>query len=326
MASNRVGISFQEIQSEQESIDKLIDSLLNTDHATSSYGSISARNKEINTPVSKRGRGRPAKSSVNSSSSPAPRAADNKLSLDSIVECLQKLNSQNQKLLQYVQTLSENVNNGRCNCDEAGVRSLNTNEINDRELIDVGISNRLEKIEQNLNSNVLICKGPEVSELIKQVKTGSSVNYEGLKGNLCKAICGDEVREIDIRNLRVSLFGYGGKSIKVDCANSSSKLHILKQARLKKPIGIYASEFLTKSKLQIIRNLRNLRKLHPSKIKSVYTREGNIFYRLEGLDRAVMVKSNREIENIFRDVPSTMEVNIPTAAEHDARTPVDATE
>ena len=326
MASNRVGISFQEIQSEQEFIDKLIDSLLNTDHATSSYGSISAKNKEINTPVSKRGRGRPAKSCVNSSSSPAPRAADNKLSLDSIVECLQKLNSQNQKLLQYVQTLSENVNNGHCNCDEAGVRSLNTNEINDRELIDVGISNRLEKIEQNLNSNVLICKGPEVSELIKQVKTGSSVNYEGLKGNLCKAICGDEVREIDIRNLRMSLFGYGGKSIKVDCANSSSKLLILKQARLKKPIGIYASEFLTKSKLQIIRNLRNLRKLHPSKIKSVYTRESNIFYRLEGLDRAVMVKSNREIENIFRDVPSTMEVNIPTAAEHDARTPVDATE
>ena len=66
--------------------------------------------------------------------------------------------------------------------------------------------------------------------------------------------------------------------------------------------------------------------MHPSKIKSVYTREGNIFYRLEGLNRAVMVKSNREIENIFRDVPSTMKVNIPTAAEYDARTPVDATE
>ena len=157
------------------------------------------------------------------------------------------------------------------------------------------------------------------------MKTGSSVNYEGLKGNLCKAICGDEVREIDIRDLRVSLFGYGGKSIKVDCANSFSKLHILKQARLKKPIGIYASEFL-KFKLQIFRNLRNLKKLHPGKIKSVYTREGNIFYRLEGLDRAVMVKSNSEIENIFRDVPSTMEVNIPTAAEHDTRTPVDPTE
>ena len=118
------------------------------------------------------------------------------------------------------------------------MRSQNTNEIVDQEVIDVGISNRLEKIEQNLNSIVLICKGPEVSELIKQVKTGSSVNYEGLKGNLCKAICGDEVREIDFRDLRVSLFGYGGKSIKVDCANSFSKLHILKQARLKMPIGI----------------------------------------------------------------------------------------
>ena len=79
--------------------------------------------------------------------------------------------------------------------------SRNANEIVDQEVIDVGISNRLEKIEQNLNSNVLICKGPEVSELIQEVKTGSSVNYEVLKGNLCKAICDDEVREIDIRNL-----------------------------------------------------------------------------------------------------------------------------
>ena len=121
-------------------------------------------------------------------------------------------------------------------------------------------------------------------------------------------------------------FVYGGKSIKVGCANSFSKLHILKQARLKKPLGIYTSEFLTKSKLQISRNLGNLKKLHTGKVKSVYTREGNIFYRLEGLDRAVMVKSNREIENIFRDVPSTVEVNIPTAAEHNARVPVDPTE
>ena len=46
------------------------------------------------------------------------------------------------------------------------MKSQNTNEIVDQEVIDVGISNRLEKIEQNLNSNVVICKGPEVSELI----------------------------------------------------------------------------------------------------------------------------------------------------------------
>ena len=176
MASSHVGISFQEIQREQEYIDKLIDSLSNTVHTTSSCGSIGAGYKEIHTPVSKRGRGRPAKSSVNVSSSPSPRAANNKPSVDSIVECLQKLNSQNQKLLQYVQTLSENVDNGLCKCDEVGVRSRNANEIVDQEVIDVGISNRLEKIEQNLNSNVLICKGPEVSELIKEVKTGSSVN------------------------------------------------------------------------------------------------------------------------------------------------------
>ena len=64
-----------------------------------------------------------------------------------------------------MQTLSENVNNGRCKCDEVGVRPQNTNEIVDQEVIDVGISNRLEKIEQNLNSNALICKGPRFLNL-----------------------------------------------------------------------------------------------------------------------------------------------------------------
>ena len=88
--------------------------------------------------------------------------------------------------------------------------------------------------------------------------------------------------------------------------NSFSKLHIIKQARRKKPLGIYVSEFLTKSKLSLFQNLRNRKKLHPQKISSVYTREGNIFYRLEGADQAVLVKTMREIENIVGGIPSTV--------------------
>ena len=98
-------------------------------------------------------------------------------------------------------------------------------------MINTAITDRLEKIEQNINSNVLICWGPGVSELVSEVKTGSTVNYEVLQGNLCRAICGDGVTGIDIRNLQVTLFGHEKKVIKIDCANSSSKLHIVKQAR-----------------------------------------------------------------------------------------------
>ena len=195
-------------------------------------------------------------------------------------------------------------------CAEANEESQTAGHIQkDQDLINVGISDRLEKIEQNLNSNVLICRGPGIAELIDRTKIGSSVNYEGLKGNLCRAICGDDVTEIDIRNLQVSLFGREKKSVKIDCGNSLSKLHIVRQAKRKKPLQIYVSEFLTKSKLSVFQNLRNLKRLHPEKISSVYTKEGNIFYRLQGADRAILVKSVQEIENIFGGIPSTAEAS-----------------
>ena len=235
------------------------------------------------------------------------RTAGSKPSLDSIVECLNKLNSPNKKLLEYVQSLSANVTNvanRECNCAVAG----GTDQVSEgQELINTAITDRLEKIEQNINSNVLICRGPGVGELVSEVKTGSTVNYEGLKGNWCRSICGNDVTGIDIRNLQVTLFGHEKKALKIDCANSSSKVHIVKQARQKKPSGIYISEFLTKANLKIHANLRKLKKLHPRKIKSVYTKEGNVFYRLHDVDRAVLVRSVQEVEIIIGDTSSNVE-------------------
>ena len=208
--------------------------------------------------------------------------------------------------MEYVASLTENVNTQKCACAEANGESPQNNQIlKDQESINVGVSDRLEKIEQNLNCNVLICRGPGTAEVINQMKVGSYINYERLKGNLCRAICGDEVTEIDIKNLQVPLFGREKKSVKIDCGNSFSKLHIIKQARRKKPLGIHVSEFLTKSKLSLFQNLRNLKKLHPQKISSVYTRGGNIFYRMEGVNQAVLVKSIQEIENIVGGIPFT---------------------
>ena len=198
----------------------------------------------------------------------------------------------------YVQSLSDSVSK-KCSCEHT--TDENISDI--RGMVKVEITDRLEKIEQSINSNILVCSGPGVPELVNEVKTDSSINLDRLKGNLCTAICGEEVTEIDIKNLRVSLFGRERKSLKIECANSSSKLHIIKQARRKRPKGIYISEFLSKPKLQILRNLRNLKKLHPRRIDSVFTREGNIFYRLQGADRPVLVKSSKDIENIVNELP-----------------------
>ena len=126
---------------------------------------------------------------------------------------------------------------------------------------------------------------------------------------MCRAVCGDDVTGIDIGNLQVTLFGHEKKALKIHCANSSSKLHIVKQARQKKPSGIYISEFLTKANLKIHANLRKLKKLRPRKIKSLYTKKGNVFYGLHDVDRAVLVRSIQEVENIIGDTSSNVEAS-----------------
>ena len=48
-----------------------------------------------------------------------------------------------------------------------------------------------------------------------------------------------------------------------------------------------------------------MKRLHPGKIKSVFTKEGNVYYRLHGADKPVLVKSNENLENIFGNLPTT---------------------
>ena len=315
MEGSYVGTTLEDIQREQKNIDKFIEKLLESDPATL----LCEPHRETTTPqlgnsplVAKRGRGRPPKtakppssrSSLSPVRAPAQRPVTGKPSLDDIFECILKLNAQNRNLMQYVQTLSNSVDEKKCNCEQTIERDSSPRSETPDD-VKLQISDRLERIEQSINSNILVCSGPGVPDLIKEVRTDSSVNFDRLKGNLCTAICGEEVTEIDIKNLRVFLFGRERKSLKIECANSSSKLHIIKQARRKRPKGIYISEFLSKPKLQTLNNLKNLKKLHPNKVKSVFTKEGNIFYTLQGIDKPVLVRSNQDLENIVRNLPTT---------------------
>ena len=63
--------------------------------------------------------------------------------------------------------------------------------------------------------------------------------------------------------MQVSVFGKEKKKVKIDCHNPSSKLFLIKQARRKRPEGVYVSEFLTPNKLSIFYNLRQLKRQHP---------------------------------------------------------------
>ena len=58
------------------------------------------------------------------------------------------------------------------------------------------------------------------------------------------------------------------------------------------------SEFLTPSKLKLFHNLRNLKKQHPQKIKSVFTRSGSILYTLHSSNRVFQVNSIEDLRDI----------------------------
>ena len=161
-----------------------------------------------------------------------------------------------------------------------------------------GVSDRLERIEQNLNSNSLICRGPAVEELINKSSSTQLPTSERLKGEVCSAVCGEEITGVDVNSLQLTIFGRNKKCIKLNCVNPSSKLHLLKKARERRPEGFYLSEFLTANKLKVYYNLRQLKKQHPNKIKSVFTRGGNILYTLHNSNQVFQATAISDLSNI----------------------------
>ena len=329
MAGSHIGSTPLDNEKEQRDIDQLIESLLqfkpsgkpNTETQTSVTTTLLTPK---NTGAKPRGRPPKNKQAIESPKLPTAKPSECIISAPSfevLLECINKLNQQNKNLQNRVSELESLVHDQSIKIDRLNLKTTesplqhdlvtpnNSLSPNQKSALD-GVTNRLEKIEQNLNSNTLICRGPAVESLVTESAVGESDNLERLKGEVCKAVCGDETTGVDVLNLKLRLFGRDKKSIRLDCMSSPSKVHLLKQARLKKPQGIYVSEFLTTSKLSVFHNLRLLKKQHPRKIKSVFTREGNIFYRLQDSDRVTQVTSLEDLSKII--VP---EANVTNATE-----------
>ena len=104
--------------------------------------------------------------------------------LDAVVDCLNKLNAQNKRLLNLVERLTESVNKHNSNCHVESLPTPKEDVVTRNQTAVLGsVSNRLEKIEQDMNSNVLICRGPGVSEFISHSTASTAVNHERLKGD-----------------------------------------------------------------------------------------------------------------------------------------------
>ena len=302
MESRHLDVNLDDLRAEQESIDKLIDSLLGFNPTSSNATSLQRRDSEGTSSPAPSNRGRVtgrtrlATSSAKTPKSPSPVIPECSLSI--VIECLNKLNVQNKRILSFVEVISENLKTGNSTAEQSEVTEEKTVISAPQQEAINSVNERLEKIEQNININTLICRGKAVEDLLKVSPSGESPNLERLKGEICKTACGENVTAVDITNMQISVFGKDKKSIKINCVNSTSKIHLIKQTRLRKPEGFYISEFLTSAKLKVFHNLRALKKQHPSKLKSVFTRGGNIFYTLHDSEGIFQVSSLSDLENI----------------------------
>ena len=89
--------------------------------------------------------------------------------------------------------------------------------------------------------------------------------------------------------------------VKDECPSLASKVHIIRKARERKRQGLlYVNEFLTESKLKLFLKATALKKLHPSKIKRVFTRGGTVCYSLANTitNRIYHINSNGRTKSV----------------------------
>ena len=143
-----------------------------------------------------------------------------------------------------------------------------------------------------------------VSSKIASSTVEGVTNLELIKAELCREICGDNVREISVDSLSVSIYGKKKSSLKMKCANTNIRNFLLKQARSRKPKGIYAAEYLTGNSLKIFRQVTDLRRQYPQHFKAVYTKGGEVFCRSNSIDSELKLSSSDDIQDLRRRISS----------------------
>ena len=119
---------------------------------------------------------------------------------------------------------------------------------------------------------------------------------------MCAAVCGNRITEINVNSINISLFGKNRNALKIECVDRNTKELILNQARVRKPVGIYVVEFLPSNKLQIQYRLLELKQQHPTKLKAIYSRRGDIFARIDPDDHVMKFNSLEDVKKLAEDL------------------------
>ena len=314
MAECHEGFSVLNVEEEQKEIDKLIASLLEykpvaKDYASSQKNSPQPKSTPVAASKSTRGRGRPTTRARPPVSVHSPAVDSLSLepqclpSMELLITCMEKLNSQNKVLINKVKELESRVLKP-CSRDPIDLEHNLASSVTDStaqlptepSAILKSVVEKVDKIEDNINSKLLICRGPTVSRKIASTTENSTTDFGKLKAELCADICGSEITKISVGSFGISLFGKNRDALKIDCSNISVKKHLLNQVRQRKPEGIYLVDFLSPYKRRIHNKLVALKKEKPSVIRAVYIRRGVIFGKVD--EDTVRFDSLEDVENI----------------------------
>ena len=134
---------------------------------------------------------------------------------------------------------------------------------------------------------------------IQESTENGVINLDQIKAEICNDICGESVSEISVDSLSLNLHGKDRNMLKIECTNTATRNFLIKQARNRKPHGVYVVEFLPYEQARIYRSLHNLRKEnHRKKIQSIRIRGISIFCKTEAHNDFVPVTSLFDVETI----------------------------
>ena len=136
-----------------------------------------------------------------------------------------------------------------------------------------------------------------MTSIIKNNTVNGVVNQ--VKATICYEICGGTVPHISVDSFGVSLYGRSKDMLKIECANTYTRNFLFKQAKQRRPTGIYVVEFLPSDKVQVLRSLYKLKnESHYRKITSVYIRGTNIFCKIENTETQIEVTFVLDVDEI----------------------------
>ena len=201
-----------------------------------------------------------------------------------IIDCLRKLNERNKVLTNRVVELDSQVQEQNRKIEDLSTvvaSRSNDSAIDSREINKV--TDRVKKLENevldgSIHSHFLLCRGPKVISKIQECTDEGVLNLDQIKAELCNEICGENVSEISVDSLCLNLHGRERNMLKIECSNTNTRNFLIKQARNRRPTGIYVVEFLPYDKVQLYRRLNDLRKENHRKKSRVSSYVVPIFF------------------------------------------------